>query len=111
MSENINLNNSVTAQIRQYVSRLKERKTEATTSSAVANDDFILSLNNDLRSNINTLNGDNKFNIQQFALAEQNRTPAGYAADAYNHLSTLEQKHKVVIDFMHKNNRNFDVKA
>ena len=111
MSENINLNNSVTAQIRQYVSRLKERKTETTTSSAVAPDDFILSLNNDLRSNINTLNGDNKFNIQQFALAEQNRTPAEYAADAYNHLSTLEQKHKVVIDFMHKNNRNFDVKA
>lgn len=111
MSENINLNNSVTAQIRQYVNRLKERKTEHTAPTATENDDFILSFNNDLRSNINALNGDNKFNIQQFALAEQSQTPAEYAAGAYNRLSTLEQKHKVVIDFMHKNNRNFDVKA
>ena len=36
-------------------------------------------------------------------------TSASYVAEAYNHLSPKEDKNKVLIDFMHKNNRNFDV--
>lgn len=99
----------LTGQIQNYVRRIKARQ------SAVQNASFeetIISYptQKEIRSNIRKLDGENKFNIQTLVNDEKtNLTPVDYAAEAYTHLAHLEDKNKIVIDFMHKNNRNYDL--
>lgn len=110
MSNTLNLND-ITYRIRQYVNQIKEKK--GTFKTAAAND-FIADTvvpSNDLRSNLHRLNGDSKFSIHNLTAENAPQVPSDYAAEAYAHLSASEERHKVVIDFMHKNNRNFDVRA
>ena len=108
MANALNLN-EITQQIQQYVHLIKQQK------SAVTGDVFHPSeptfINNDLRSNIHKLDGSNKFNIQNMLEKNTSLTTLDYAAKAYEHLLKQEDKNKVVIDIMHKNNRNYDVKA
>lgn len=102
----------ITNQIQQYVKQIKNNKKEnIPTTLSVTEDTSIFRYSNDLRSNINKLDGECKFNIQNITAEHNATTPLEYASEAYEHLDTLEDKHKVIIDFIHKNNRNFDVKA
>jgi len=112
MSNTLNLND-ITTQIRQYIRQIKEnKKGEFNTILPEAKEKEYTHYSNDLRSNINRLDGNNKFSLHNIT-SEDRATTTGleYASAAYNHLSSLEEKHKVVIDFMHKNNKNFDVKV
>ena len=112
MNNTLNLND-ITAQIRQYVRQIKEnKKGEFNPSLSEVKEKEYIYYSNDLRSNINKLDANNKFSLQNIASEDTTTiTELEYASSAYNHLSSLEDKHRVVIDFMHKNNRNFDVKA
>ena len=110
MSNNINLND-ITSQIQEYVRVIKQRKAHTGSPSQFSAQNDFTFLNNDVRSNIHPLNGDNKFRIQKWS-EDQNKAPLSkYASEAYAHLNEKDDKHKVVIDLMHKNNRNYDVKA
>ena len=100
--------NDITSQIQNYVRQIKQRKTEGTFR---VEKEELSQINNDLKSNINKLNGSNKFKIQNMMETEHSSASSNYAAEAYNHLSDQDNKHKVVIDFMHKNNRNYDMKV
>lgn len=107
MSTSLNLND-ITNQIQHYVTLIKKQKLSDKTHFG-SEENFILPLANDVRSNIQKLAGKNKFGIQQILESNTVLTSASYVLEAYNHLNNLEDKHKVVIDFMHKNNHNFDV--
>jgi len=105
--------NDITAQIKQYVRQIKDNKKSDFFSSLpeIENQQPVY-YTNDLRSNINKLNGGNKFSLHNITSADiMTGTSAEYASEAYEHLSSIEDKHKIVIDFMHKNNKNFDLKA
>ena len=101
--------NEITQQIQQYVRLIKQQKSSATGRIFYSSEPSLF--NNDLRSNIHKLDGNNKFNIQSMLEKSTSLTTFDYATKAYEHLLEQEDKNKVVIDFMHKNNRNFDVKA
>ncbi|MBR1605502.1 MAG: hypothetical protein IJ660_05305 [Alphaproteobacteria bacterium] len=99
----------LTGQIQNYVRRIKARQSVA--QSIIFEENHIsLPQSQEIRSNINKLDGGNKFNIQTMVNSEKaHSTSAEYAAEAYTHLAHLDNKNKVVIDFMHKNNRNYDI--
>lgn len=101
----------LTSQIQRYVRLIKEKKGGQPVEKFSVTDTFQPQLNNDLRTNINKLDGNNKFSIQK--LTEQNTfsAPTEYVAEAYEHLTEINDKKNVIIDYMHKNNRNYDVKA
>ena len=104
--------NELNGQIQQYIRRIKSKQSSQQISNELAADEVIISYrNNDLRSNLNTLGVENKFNIQNMLENEANITSLNYVTGAYEHLTQSDDKNKIVIDFMHKNNRNFDVKA
>ena len=100
----------ITSRIQQYVSKIKEHKADDKAKFSVDENQSLFSVFNDVRSNINKLDGGNKFNIQI-----NNNNPvlasSDYAAEAYNHLNNLDDKQKVIIDFMHPNNNKFDFTA
>ena len=106
--------NDITAQIKQYVRQIKDNKKSdfATSTLSEINSQPAILHSNDLRSNINKLDGSNKLSLHRMSSDDcMAITTAGYASEAYEHLSSIEDKHKIVIDFMHKNNKNFDLKA
>ena len=104
--------NDLNGQIQQYIRRIKNKQSTQQISTELTADEVIISYrNNDIRSNLNTLGGENKFNIQNMLENEQNIASPDYATGAYEHLTQGDGKNKIVIDFMHKNNRNFDVEA
>jgi len=108
MSNALNLNN-ITGQIEHYVNLIKAKKAQSENfSSSDYHQPTVIAVN-DVRSNINPLNGKNKFSIHTMLENNTMFTSASYVAEAYNHLSPKEDRNKVLIDFMHKNNRNFDV--
>lgn len=109
MSNNINLSD-ITLQIQKYVRLLKQKEVTDNSSNFNYKSKSTL-IDNDLRSNINKLTGDNKFNIQTLNDNSHNTPPLEYASEAYNHLSNVDNKQKVVIGYMHKNNKTYDVKA
>lgn len=99
----------LTGQIQTYVRRIKARQSTVQLPSF---EETIISFpkQKEIRSNINKLDGSNKFNIQTLVNNEKiNSAPVDYAAGAYEHLTHLEDKNKIVIDFMHKNNRKYDL--
>jgi len=99
-------------QIGQYVRRIKNRQTSAIDNYQNTFEEYSSPSHfNDLISNINKLDGKNKFNIQSMMNDTTALTPSAYAAQAYEHLSKQDDKNKVVIEIMHKNNRNYDVQA
>ena len=100
----------ITSRIQQYVSKIKEHKADDTSKFSVNENQSLFSVFNDVRSNINKLDGGNKFNIQ-INNNEQVFASSDYAAEAYNHLNNLDDKQKVIIDFMHPNNNKFDFTA
>lgn len=108
MADMLNLD-KLTRQIQQYVQTIKQQKTASTERVFHTSESSFI--NNDLRSNLNKLDGNNKFNIQNMLEKSTSLTSSNYVTKAYDHLSNQEDKNKIVIDFMHKNNRNFDVKA
>lgn len=110
MSNTLNLND-ITGRIRQYVSQIKEKRGNSETASAKSVTADMTVFANDVRSNLHQLDGDSKFNIHSLTADNAPPIPSDYAAEAYGRLSASEEKHKVVIDIMHKNNRNFDVRA
>ena len=102
----------ITNQIQQYVKQIKNSKKEQISAfSTNTENKSIFHYTNDVRCNINKLNGESKFNIQNIVAENNITTSSEYASEAYEHLDSIEDKHKVIIDFIHKNNRNFDVKA
>ena len=105
--------NDITAQIKQYVRQIKDnKKSEFSPSLPDVEYKRQIHYTNDIRSNINKLHGNNKFSLHNMLSSDTLvSTSAEYASEAYGHLSSIEEKHKVVIDFMHKNNKNFDLKA
>lgn len=104
-----NLRN-ITAQIQRYVRQIKAEKQFLQPQE---HESFSVSYANDLKYNLNFLNGNNKFSIHNFINETPNSTDisVSYAAAAYNHLSNEEDKNKILIDFIHEYNRNFDMKA
>ena len=106
MTNTLNLN-EITQQIQKYVRLIKQQKSSST--SRIFYPEESIFINNDVRSNIHQLDGNNKFNIM--LEKSTSLTNLDYVTKAYEHLLKQEDKNKVVIDFMHKNNRNFDVKA
>lgn len=111
MGGTLNLND-ITGQIQRYVQLLKDRKKTTPTGETSSFAEWSpLPSYNELRSNINRLDGSSKFSIHNMLENHTVLTSSSYAAEAYSHLSDLEDKNKVVLDFMHKNNRNFDVSA
>ena len=107
MSTSLNLND-ITNQIQHYVTLIKKQKLSDKPQFG-SEETITVPITNDVRSNIHKLAGKNKFSIQQSLENNTILTSASYASKAYTHLNNLENKHKIVIDFMHKNNRNFDV--
>ena len=104
----------ISRQIEQYVRRIKNRQNMPHLSSSNSSDGYWNTPfpYNDLVSNINKLDGENKFNIQTMTSEFTGIFSTQYAATAYEHLSAQqEDKNKVIIDLMHKNNRKFDVQA
>lgn len=109
MSNVLNLND-VTRQIQHYVRLIKNQRNVARPSDSFLDELPVVSLYNDLRSNINPLNGTSKFSLHSMSNNDSFASSL-YASEAYSHLESLQDKNKVVIDFMHKNNRNFDVQV
>ena len=101
--------NELTTRIQHYVRLIKEKRNIETAEPFSVSIDNRVNHNNDLRTNINKLNGENKFNIQKLNTTSDTSAPTEYASEAYEHLSELDKKRRVVIDYMHKNNRNYDV--
>ena len=110
MNNKLNLND-ITLQIKQYIRQIKEKQSgEFNIAVSDINDKKSVCYYNDLRSNINKLDAGNKFSLQNIASEEiSDITDSEYVSAAYEHLSLLEEKHRVIIDFMHKNNKIFDV--
>ncbi len=108
MTNTLNLN-EITTQIQRYIRQIKKDKVSEQRDIYSSDERFHNRLDNDLRSNINKLNGGNKFNIQNMMEQNMSSAPSEYAAEAYTHLSELDDKKKVMIEYMHKNNRNYDV--
>ena len=81
--------NDITAQIKQYVRQIKDNKKSDFFSSLpeIENQQPVY-YTNDLRSNINKLNGGNKFSLHNITSADiMTGTSAEYASEAYEHLS------------------------
>ena len=110
MSDSLNLN-EITSQIQSYVRQLRnKRKTSQTFDLGNSQNQMTYFLQlNDVRSNIHSLAGQNKFNIQQMLELSSDMTSIGHVRAAYEYLTNVDEKHKVMIDFLHKNNRHYDV--
>lgn len=109
MNNTLNLRD-ITTQIQQYVRKIKADKQAL---QPPERDSYSTGYANELKYNLNFLNGSNKFSIQNFVneASDASDVSVSYAAAAYNRLGNEEDKNKVLIDFMHEYNRNFDVKA
>lgn len=108
MSNTLNLD-EITSQIQRYIRQIKKNTALEQKENFAKDERFQVRIDNDLRSNINKLDGSNKFKIQNMLEQNVSSAPSEYAAEAYGHLSELDDKKKVIIDYMHKNNRNYDV--
>ena len=110
MNDALNLHD-ITTQIQHYVRLISQQKSARFDRPTPIEEQVPHYISNEVRSNINPLNGNNKFGILNMLGNHTGMTSPGYASEAYRHLSGLEDKNKVVIDFMHGNNQNFDIEA